>query len=149
LARALLFVPGMVRLARALLLLSLLLPALARLGPARPRLRCVEEGRGNAPRRWLGCAADPGARRDLAGDERLLLGLPLDLQDATARELSFVPGLTRSLAAAVVRERERSGGFLSPDELLRIHGIGPKRLSLARPFLRVGPRRVGVAEGDE
>jgi competence protein ComEA len=139
----------MPRLSRCLLLLALLLPTLARQAPSRPIGRCAEEGRGEPPRRWLGCAADGGPPRELAGDERLLLGVPLDVNRASARDLAFVPGLSASLAAAVVAARHREGPFVSPDDLLRIHGIGPKRLALARPFLAVPLQRVGVAEGGE
>lgn len=98
---------------------------------------------------WLGCAADPGPRRALAGDELLLLGLPLDVNRASARELAFVPGIGAGLAAAVVADRERAGSFLSPEELLRIHGIGPKKLARARPFLFAAPSAVGVARPAE
>jgi competence protein ComEA len=136
----------MPRLARCLLLAALLVPSLVRHAPSAPLRTCRPEGRGAAPRRWLGCAADPGPRRELAGDERLLLGLPLDVNLSAARELAFVPGLTRALAAEVVAERSRGGEFGAPEELLRVHGIGPKRLARALPFLVVSRSAVGVAE---
>jgi competence protein ComEA len=129
------------RLALAILLaLALAAPALRRTAesPAPPR-RCAPEGRGVAPRHWLGCAPDPGPPRALLGDERLLLGLPLDPNAASARELSFVPGLSRSIAAALVAERAARGPFRSADELLRVRGIGPKRLARARAHLAVAP----------
>lgn len=135
----------MPRTARCLLLAILILPVPWRGLPPRPARACAPEGRGSAPRRWLGCATDAGPRRDLAGDERLLLGLPLELNRATARELSFVPGIGASLAEAVVVERERAGGFVSSDDLLRIHGIGPRRLAQARPFVVVSTARDAVA----
>ena len=99
----------------------------------------MSEGRGTAPRHWLGCVADPGVRRPLAGDERLVLGLPLDVNRATAHELAFVPGLGRHLAAALVDERARNGGFATVDEVVRVRGIGPKKLEKARPALTVIP----------
>jgi len=137
------------RLAIVLLVALSLLPALLRRIPGPAPRRCAEEGRGAPPRHWLGCAADGGSPRDLSGDERLLLGRPLDLNGATARELSFVPGLTRLLAAEVVADRAQAGEFRGVDELLRVRGIGPRRLERARPFLCVAPGRVGVADGGE
>ena len=131
-------------LALSLLLVARLLPALSRRAPSPPPRRCAEEGRGAAPRRWLGCAADGGARRDLSGDERLLLGLPLDLNRATARELGFVPGLSPMLGAEVVAVREESGPYPSVEALLRVRGIGPVRLERSRPWLTVAPP-VGMA----
>lgn len=104
--------------------------------PSRPR-DCREEGRGAPPRHWLGCAADPGPARALEGDERLALGLPLDPNVASARELAFVPGLSRALARAVVADREARGPFHRLDDLVRVRGIGPKRLARARPHLAI------------
>jgi hypothetical protein len=103
------------------------------------RAPCAAEGRGTSPRHWLGCASDEGPPRALADDERLALGLPLDPNLAGERALSFVPGLSRRLAAAVVRERETNGRFVDIPDLLRVRGIGPKRLALARPHLLVAP----------
>jgi len=126
--------------------LALLLVALASLLPAALRSRrgaepaaaaCRPEGRGTPPRHWIGCAADEGPRRDLTGGERLLLGLPLDPNRATAAELAQVPGLSPRLAAELVEDRERRGPFLRVEEVERVRGIGPARLAKARPHLAV------------
>lgn len=104
--------------------------------PVRP---CAVEGRGAVPRHWLGCAADPGVPRPLAGDERLVIGLPLDVNRASARELAFVPGLGARLAEALVRDRDRNGPFASVEDVMRVRGIGPKKLEKARPALTLAP----------
>lgn len=104
--------------------------------PAPPR-SCDPEGRGAAPRHWLGCAADPGPSRPLEPDEALALGRPIDLNRASARDLSFVPGLSRALANAIVADRARNGPFRTVDDLDRVRGIGPKRLARARGSLAV------------
>ncbi len=104
--------------------------------PTPPRT-CEPEGRGAPPRHWLGCAADPGAPRALEGDERLVLGVPLDPNRDDARELAFVPGLSRSLAAEIVADRTAHGPYASVDDLVRVRGIGPKRLAQAAPHLRI------------
>jgi len=91
------------------------------------------------PRHWIGCAADPGPRRELDGRERLVLGLPLDLNRASAAELALVPGLSPRLGEAVVADRERRGPFASVHDLERVKGIGPARLGRARPHLEVAP----------
>lgn len=100
---------------------------------------CAAEGRGVPPRHWLGCASDPGPPRGLAGDERLVLGLPLDPNQASSRELAFVPGLTRSVAAEIVAERARGGPFRDLADLARVRGVGAKRLAAAAPYLSVSP----------
>lgn len=89
------------------------------------------------PRHWLGCPADPGPPRALADDERLVLGLPLDPNTAGTRELAFVPGLSRHLAAALVEDRRIHGPYDRLSDLLRVRGIGPRRLEAASPHLHV------------
>lgn len=127
------------RLALPLVLLAALLPAAARLLLARPApaRQCRPEGRGDPPRHWVGCAADPGAPRALDGRERLALGLPLDLNRATADELALVPGLSRRLAEAIVADRTGRGPYADVEELTRARGIGPARLARARAHLEV------------
>jgi len=131
------------RLALALTLAAVLATAPLRAWLERPGRRpacAAPEGRGEGIRGWLACAGDPGLARPLRQDERLALGRPLDPNRAAARELVHVPGLTASLARAVVEERQRGGPFATVDDLLRVRGIGPKRLALARPHLAVdGP----------
>lgn len=129
------------RLALAFALLCVLLAAPARRwaelpSPAR---RCPPAGRGAPPRHWLGCAADPGPQRDLADDERLVLGLPLDANRAEERVLAFVPGLSRRLAADLVADRRAHGPFGTVEDVLRVRGVGPKRLARAAAYLAVGP----------
>jgi competence protein ComEA len=127
---------------------ALLLALLAVLGAAPMRVLletpaapapCHLSGRGTFPRHWIGCAADPGPPRALASDERLALGLPVDPNRASARELAFVPGLSRRLAAEVVADRERNGPFPDVESLVRVRGIGPKKLAQARASLIVAP----------
>jgi competence protein ComEA len=104
--------------------------------PPPPRA-CDPEGRGVPPRHWLGCATDPGPRRELEPEEALALGRPIDLNRASARDLAFVPGLSRALAGAVVADRARNGPFRSVEDLARVRGVGPKRLARARSSLVV------------
>ena len=46
---------------------------------------------------------------------------------ASARDLEALPGVGPALAKRIVEERERSGPFRSPRDLLRVKGIGPKK----------------------
>lgn len=122
----------------ALLLGAVLLPSALRKRPESRRF-CSPEGRGRPPAHWLGCSGDPGPPRGLQADERLALGLPIDLNTAGEHELAFVPGLSRRLARAVVEHRKAWGAFGSVDALLAVKGIGPRRLEQARPRLMVVP----------
>lgn len=134
------------RLALLLVACATLLPASQRgeRGPAPVPEPCQPEGRGVPPRHWIGCASDPGPRRDLSGGERLLRGLPLDPNRATAEELARVPGLSPRLAAELVADRARRGPFSAVEEVERVRGIGPARLARARPHLAVEARGTGA-----
>jgi competence protein ComEA len=104
--------------------------------PASPRT-CAPEGRGTDDRTWVGCAADAGPRRELRGRERIAFGVPVSLNEATSEDLAAVPGFTARLAREVVADRRRNGRFPSVESLLRVHGLGPRRLESARAHLVV------------
>lgn len=71
-------------------------------------------------------------------DELLVVGLPIDLNRATARALKAIPGLGARRAADIVADRAARGGFESIDDLQRVSGIGPATVEQVRPFLSVG-----------
>jgi competence protein ComEA len=127
------------RLALTILLAACLLPTGARrvLSRPRPAPDCEPEGRGTPPGHWIGCRGDEGPSRLLTGAELVLLGRPVDLNRASAEDLAAVPGLTPALAGAVVADRAERGRFETVDGLERVRGIGPVRLSRARPWLMV------------
>jgi len=124
----------------ALVPLLLAIPARRWLRPAPRPAGCVPTPAGQLPRHWLACLPRPATpARHLADEERLLLGLPLDLNTAGPEALAFVPGLTRRLAVAVAADRSSRGRFEAVDELRRVSGIGEKRLEQARSALMVAP----------
>ena len=67
--------------------------------------------------------------------QKYLTGKRLDINTALKEEISLLPGISEEMAAAVVAERERIGGFRSPEDLLRVKGIKEKRLKKILPFL--------------
>lgn len=62
----------------------------------------------------------------------------LDLNRASARELETLPGIGPTLAQRVVESRSRDGPFRSPQDLLRVRGIGPVVLARIRGLVRAG-----------
>jgi competence ComEA-like helix-hairpin-helix protein len=62
---------------------------------------------------------------------------PLDINTAGAEALQSLPGIGPVLAGRIVAEREAHGPFRAPDDLLRVPGIGPKRLDRIRPLVRL------------
>lgn len=64
----------------------------------------------------------------------------LDPNQADEIELDRLPGVGPAAARAIVREREASGVFGGPDDLLRVPGIGEATLARIRPHLRLSGR---------
>lgn len=56
----------------------------------------------------------------------------VDVNRATADELTALPGIGPVLADAIVRYREENGPFVSVDDMQQVDGIGPKRLEQLR-----------------
>ena len=52
----------------------------------------------------------------------------VDPNSAGIYELMLLPNIGEVRAAAIVTERERNGPFNSLDDLMRVHGIGPKTI---------------------
>jgi len=88
---------------------------------------------------WLEVGAEGIGRRDLPNPERLLLGLPLDLNSASAEDLSLLPGLGPRLSRAIVELRARRGRFGRLEELLEAPGLGPATLAELKPLLCLYP----------
>jgi competence ComEA-like helix-hairpin-helix protein len=67
--------------------------------------------------------------------QKYLLGKRVDINKASMAEISELPGISDKIAAAVIEERDRIGGFRSPEDLLGVTGIKGKRLQKILPFL--------------
>ncbi|MEC8423352.1 MAG: ComEA family DNA-binding protein [Myxococcota bacterium] len=68
-------------------------------------------------------------------DELLVVGLPIDINQASAAALEALPGLGPARAAAIVSERIAAGPYADVDALQRVRGIGPGTVARLRPFL--------------
>lgn len=65
-------------------------------------------------------------------------GGKLDLNRATVEELDALPGIGPSTAAKIVQEREANGPYRSVDDLMRVPGIGPKKLDALKDLVTAG-----------
>lgn len=61
----------------------------------------------------------------------------IDLNTASETELATIPGIGAVLAKRIVRYRQISGGYKTTDELLRVKGIGQKKLQAILPYVKV------------
>ncbi len=93
-------------------------PELAACGLVRPGDKARIDG--------AACVVEPGG---MSAPARLLSGLKLDLNRATASELELLEGVGPHLAAAIVAARTKRGRFASFRELAAVPGIGPVLLA--------------------
>lgn len=66
------------------------------------------------------------------GEGRLVMGLPIEINTATVRDLTALPGIGPKIAERIVGTRRDIGGFASVDDLQMVNGIGPKKLAAIR-----------------
>jgi hypothetical protein len=71
--------------------------------------------------------------------QQYLLGKRIDINTAATTVIAELPGISDTVAAAVVAERRRRGGFRAPADLLSVPGIKQKRLKKILPFLTEMP----------
>ncbi len=99
---------------------------------------------GASPEPEIQAAASIPERTLTGGDDadrlptELLPGEKLDLNTATAAQLQLLPGIGEKLSAAIVAWREEHGPFQKVEELLRVPGIGEKRLAEIRDLVTAG-----------
>ena len=59
----------------------------------------------------------------------------VNLNSATAEELSLLPGVGPTKAQAIIRYRTEHGAFKRVEDLAEVKGIGEKQLEKLRPHL--------------
>lgn len=70
-----------------------------------------------------------------ADDRSPTTGFRINVNQASATELSLLPQVGPVLAKRIVAEREAHGPFLSVSDLARTTGIGPDRIARLRPLV--------------
>ncbi len=71
-------------------------------------------------------------------NDRILLGIPIDLNKVKVKELTLLPRVSHRLAKRIIQLRQQKGYFRSLEELLEVKGIGQKRLKQLKGYLFVG-----------
>lgn len=74
-------------------------------------------------------------------------GKLINVNTASAAELSEINGIGDAKAKAIVEYREKSGPFKSVDDLENVKGIGDKLLAALRPQITVGGEAAPPAPG--
>ncbi len=83
------------------------------------------------------CTALPtmaGKAVEKSGYKAVLQGT-VNINTADAAQLTMLPGIGPKAAESIVAFRGTAGSFTSIDDLVKVKGIGPKRLEKLRPYL--------------
>ncbi len=81
--------------------------------------------------------------RPLSGAAALSLGLKMDLNRTSVRDLALLPGIGPAIARRIAAEQNNRGDFTSPEDLTRVRGVGPNTIEKIRPFVRIVRRESG------
>ncbi len=74
----------------------------------------------------------------MSGAQLITLGLPIDLNRATAQDLDAVPGIGPALAQRIVAYRQAHGAFKQIGDLGEVSGISSRNLQKLKPYLSLG-----------
>jgi hypothetical protein len=75
--------------------------------------------------------------RDMPAIRKIALGRPIDVNRASADDLSLVPGIGKTLAAQIVELRQMREKFDSLVDLMTVRGIKEKKLNALGKYLVV------------
>jgi competence protein ComEA len=84
---------------------------------------------------WVYQGGLRGQLIDIERAERGSLSFQLDINQADWPEWSVLPGIGETLAKRIVQARHQRGPFRRHEDLLHVHGIGPRTLERIRPYL--------------
>jgi hypothetical protein len=75
---------------------------------------------------------------DMPAIRLIALGLPIDLNRASAEDLSLVPGIGDRMAIEIVQRRKMIGKFTILSDLTTVPGIKEKKLNVLKKYLTIG-----------
>ena len=61
----------------------------------------------------------------------------MNINSATSSELQVLSGVGEATAAAIIEDRESKGPFTSPEDLMRVSGIGEKKFAKIKDHICV------------
>lgn len=88
----------------------------------------------------VGAAGEPAWSGEPSGGGAGTGGAPgtVNINRATAAELETLPGVGPATAQKIVDDREANGPFATPEDLMRVPGIGPKKFEAMAEQVSVG-----------
>jgi competence protein ComEA len=73
--------------------------------------------------------------------KRLVLGIPIELNQARVEDLAMIPGISHGLARRIVEFMESHGPFKTWNDLRRVKGVGPKNVKSFRSYLNLPSKK--------
>ena len=71
----------------------------------------------------------------MSSGKKLVLGVPIRLNQARVEDLSIIPGINHGLARRIVQFRESHGPFKTCNDLRCVKGIGPMKVKSLQSYL--------------
>ncbi|GMR05412.1 MAG: hypothetical protein BMS9Abin24_230 [Thermodesulfobacteriota bacterium] len=87
--------------------------------------------------RWPAYAAEFSAPVDTQGIRGLIPGFPVNINTATAQELTMLPGVGSAIARRILDKRVALGGFASVEQLTEVKWVGKVKLERLRGLVTV------------
>ncbi|MBE9547540.1 MAG: helix-hairpin-helix domain-containing protein [Proteobacteria bacterium] len=75
--------------------------------------------------------------KEIDAAKRIVLDIPIDINSATTYDLTLIPGIGKKTAQAIVKLREEAGRIAGTDDLLKITGMGEKKLGKIKKYLYI------------
>lgn len=72
----------------------------------------------------------------IPASEKIIMGIPLDINSMGIADFVLVPGIGPKTAERIVEYRQNNGGFMAPEELLNVAGIGEKKYETLKTFFK-------------
>ena len=85
----------------------------------------LQRSRALPPRVLVGSECSINSMNCLSGETSVMLGLPIDVNRASAEDLQAIRGIGPALASRIVDLRQAKGGFRQHSDLEEVRGIGP------------------------
>lgn len=81
--------------------------------------------------------ADTAQDHEQITAEKKAQSLEINVNTASLNELQELPGIGPAYSKRIIEYRKKHGGFSAVDELIKIKGIGKKRLEKLQPFVKL------------
>lgn len=84
---------------------------------------------------WWQSGGDSGRLVEWGASPTRIVRFEVNVNEASWPELTQLPEIGETLGRRIVEDRRVEGPFRSPEDLLRVRGIGEKKLDQMRPYL--------------